>query len=139
MTIEDRIAELLASDDQRRDWLKPAVRRFGFLPLYLGWFTALGIRADGSFVRWDHEDDPDVWRDPPVIAPLPEEFLQRLALWQGAKRYPELRALQPARPPHAVTCALCKGEGAGEIHPTFICHCGGCGWMIPDEPHGKSL
>jgi len=57
--IEKRIDEFLAADDPQVEWVKPAVRKHGFLPLYLGWVAALGIRPDGSFVRWDHEDDPE--------------------------------------------------------------------------------
>jgi hypothetical protein len=129
VTVADRIEELLAGD-----WaptLKPAVRRWNFLPLYCGWLSILGIRPDLSFVRWDIEDDPD------VIKRLPEAFLQRLALCQGAKKYPELRALIPARPPDAVTCEDCKGLGDMPGLPTFVCSCGGCGWLVPGESRAR--
>lgn len=129
--IERRIAQFLESDDPRYDWLRPAVRRWMFLPLYLGWVSTLGIRPDGTLVSWDHDDDPE------NLKLLVADRWQRLALCQGAQQYPELRALLPARPAHAVTCETCGGTGDCPV-PKLICHCGGMGWCIPGEAHEHS-
>jgi hypothetical protein len=130
VTIAVRIGEFLNRQERTDRWLLEPVRRWNFLPLYRGWFSVLGIRPDGSFVRWDNEDDPD------VIKPLIEPYLQRLALCQGAKLYPELRALMPERPPEAITCETCIRWNELPEPPKVICSCGGCGWIIPGEPQG---
>jgi hypothetical protein len=131
--IERRIQEYLADDDPRFSWLRPAVRKFGFLPLYLGWVAVLGIRPDESLVRWDNEDDPE------VMKPLSDAYWERMALCQGAKKYPELARLLPQRPAKALQCESCNGTGqiAG-LPPHIICECGGLGWIIPGEQQGPS-
>jgi len=130
--IEKRIEEFLARDDARFDWLKDAVRENGFLPLYRGWLSVLGIQPDGSYVRWDHEVDPQVFR------PVLEGFLQRLAICEGVKEYPELAVLIPERPVTAQTCEQCGGSGTLAALPDVICVCGGTGWFIPGEPRDTS-
>lgn len=133
LQIERRIEELLVDSDPKLDWVRPAVRKHRFLLLYLGWVAAIGVRPDGSFVRWDHEEDPE------VVKPLVDPYWERMALCAGAKKYPELAALIPKRPPHASTCESC--EGTGEIPgapPEIMCSCGGLGWTIPGESHGPA-
>jgi hypothetical protein len=134
--IEARIAEYLADDDPRLEWTKAKVREHDFLPLYLGWVAALGIRPDQSFVRWDYEITPE------RVGPLLEPFLQRLAICEGARKYPELGALLPERPAMALTCqGLCRGSGGRISMPggtEVICECGGTGWVIPGETLGEA-
>lgn len=130
--IEKRITELLAADDPELDWVRPAVRAHGFLPLYLGWIAGLGVRPDGSFIRWEHEDDPA------NVKPLSDAYWQRMAVCQGAKKYPELRALLPERPGSALTCDACGGSGQMSAAPHVVCKCGGVGWLLPGEPRGPS-
>lgn len=130
--IETRIAEFLAAGDPKLKWVRPAVRRHAFLPLYVGWIATLGIRPDGSFVRWDHEDDDG------SVKPLSDAYLQRLAICEGAKMYPELHALRPERPANAVTCDRCGGTGQIRGVPQIICECGGVGWLIPGEPRSPT-
>ena len=131
--IRVRIAELLASDDRRTEWIKPSVREHEFLPLYLGWVAALGIRPDGSFVYVEYEPV----RKPPK--PLEEPFWQRMAIHQGARKYPELRVLLPERPATAATCGACRGAGTPIGLPDFICgECGGGGWTIPGESRDEN-
>jgi hypothetical protein len=130
--IERRIRELLADEDPRFDWVKPIVRAHAFLPIYLGWVSAIGVRADASFVQWDHEDDPE------AVRPLVDPYWQRMALCAGAKNYPELAALIPARPFDARTCEACAGTGTIEGAPRLMCQCGGLGWVIPGERAGPS-
>ena len=136
--IESRIAEFLSDDDPRFEWTKPKVREHGFLPLYLGWVAALGIRPDCSFVRWDYETTPE------RVTSLVEPFLQRLAICEGSRKYAEFRALLPERPATAVTCqGLCRGSGGRVSAETpggaleLICECGGSGWIIPGESRGE--
>lgn len=104
------------------------MRRFGFLPLYLGWTSVLGIRPDTSLVVWDHEDDREAVRE------LMDPFLSRMALVAGAKKYPEPHTLIPERPTDSMTCDSCGGTGqlAG-LPENVICVCGGLGWLIPNE------
>jgi len=126
--IEKRIAEFLAGQDPKLMWMKPAVREHAFLPLYVGWIAALGLRPDGSFIRWDHEDDRT------RVRPLTTAYWQRMAICQGAKKYPELGALLPDRPAIARTCEACGGSGQMSNVPQIVCDCGGVGWIIPSEP-----
>lgn len=125
--IDGWIDDFLASHDPRRNWLKKPVRAHRFLPLYVGWLSTLGLRQDGSFVRWDQEAAS------PVLRPLSIPYWQRFALCQGAKVHPELAALLPPRPAEAVTCAVCGGSGSIAGAPELVCECGGIGWSIPAE------
>jgi hypothetical protein len=109
-----------------------AVRLHNFLPLYLGWFAALGILPDGTVVRWDHDDNIDSGH---LTAPEhePNPFWQRMALSLGARSYPALTQLIPSRPSNAIDCDACEGTGDQPI-----CNCGGVGWLIPGEEQGRS-
>jgi hypothetical protein len=130
--IERGIREYLGDPDPRFDWIKPAVRKHEFLPLYLGWVAVIGLRPDGSFVCWDHEEGPD------VVKPLSDPYWERMALCEGAKKYPELASLVPSRPPEARDCEFCRGTGQIEGLPQVICGCGGLGWILPGELQGPS-
>jgi hypothetical protein len=130
--IEGWISDFLASPDPTREWLKEPVRQHKFLPLYLGWFSTIGLLSDCSFVRWDQEEEP------PILRTLSNAFLQRMALCQGIEHYPQLVALLPTRPDEAVTCSLCGGVGDVPGLPQIICVCGGIGWSIPEEDQGES-
>lgn len=105
------------------------MRQHGFLPLYLGWVAVLGIRPDGSIVRWACEGSNQVEE-------VPQPFWQRMALCQGVKKYPELRTLLPDRPSIAYTCDVCSGAGEIPGAPGVVCKCGGTGWLIPGLIYG---
>ena len=126
--IERRIAEFLAAGESTLAWIQPAVRAHGFLPLYVGWLSVLGVRPDGTFVRWNHEADPT------VVSPVTER-LRRLAIAEGCKRYPELDVLWPERPASATSCEACGGSG--RLPEPIICSCGGVGWIVPGEDPGE--
>ena len=128
--IERRIRQLL--DDDSKKWLHPVIRKHHFLPLYHGWTDTLGLRPNGTFVRWHQEAEGQ------PLAPLGDPFWQRFALCQGAKLYPELTVLIPDRPPGAIDCEPCGGSGEIGVLPTVICECGGVGWRLPGEPSEPS-
>ena len=130
--IEKRIEEFLAADDPKLEWMKPAIRKHTFLPLHVGWVAVLGIRPDGSLVRWDHEDDRE------AVKPLADAYWQRMAICQGMRKYPELGTLIPQRPASAQACEDCGGTGQVRGAPQVICQCGGIGWIIPNEEKGPS-
>lgn len=125
--VERRIQDVLADGDPRFEWLRAAVREHGFLPLHIGWVTVLGLRPDGSWVRWDHEETPGTLR------PFSDPYWERIALCNGAESYPELETLLPRRPTHAHDCRACSGTGLFAGAP-ITCACGGLGWMLPGEP-----
>jgi hypothetical protein len=125
--VEQRIRDVLADADPRFAWLRAAVRQHGFLPLHIGWVTVLGLRPDGSWVRWDHEDAPG------AIKPFSDPYWERMALCAGAENYPELETLVPRRPLHARDCGACAGTGMF-IGAPITCACGGLGWLLPGEP-----
>lgn len=126
--IQRHIGEFLGDSKPETQWLKPAVRAHFFLPLYIGWVSVLGIRPDGSVVRWDYESDRE------NVRPVADGRWQRMALVQGAKKYPELSALLPARSHTAQTCGACGGSGMLKGAHQLICECGGIGWIMPGEP-----
>src|SRR6266850_2973417 len=123
-----------AAEDWHNRWTETGgrSRRHGFLPLYVGWVAVLGLRPDGSFVRWDHENDRA------TVKPLSDAYWQRMAICQGTRKYPELRALLPERPATALTCPTCGGSGQMSGAPPVVCQCGGTGWIIPGEQREPS-
>ena len=125
--IDGWIADFLSSDDPKKKWLSEPVRAHWFLPLYVGWLSTIGLRPDGSFVRWDQEAVS------PGLRPLSIRYWQRMAICQGAKTHPELAVLLPPRPAEAVTCSVCGGSGTIVGAPQLVCECGGAGWSIPTE------
>jgi hypothetical protein len=109
-------------------WQAPYVARFRALPTYVGWYTTLGIRPDGTVVEWSTEGEFEGARE------VEETFLVRVALVEAARRFPELRALVPPRPPGARTCEQCGGSGYLPVLPSVFCSCGGFGWVEGGEP-----
>jgi len=124
--IEGLISEFLASRDPRYDWLRRSVERHKFLPTYIGFVSVLGVRPDGGFVRWDNESASN------VVRPITNAFLERMAAFQGALRYPQLSSLLPERPGAAMPCDGPCG-GTGQLPGHLVCSCGGAGWIVPGE------
>lgn len=124
--IEQRIREYLAETDPRLEWVREAVRAHHLLPLCFIMSSAMCIRPDGSFVWWSEESAPE---------PLLEARLQRGALYQGSKRWPELAALLPPSPFGAIDCDQCRETKMlqATVAPNITCWCGGIGWVMADE------
>ena len=63
--------------------------------------------------------------------------MRRIAIFCGAKQYPELKQLVPDRPPGAPDCPYCEGRGKVDIlgvePDTIVCYCGGLGWLTDEE------
>jgi hypothetical protein len=126
--IAARIAAYDVESDPPRRWYTRFVEQFGVLPLYHGWSESIGIRADAVLVRWSTEGEYEGTRE--VDAPI----WVRIALVEGAKRYPVLRPHIPPRPAGALTCQTCHGTGSIQQLPTVICQCGGVGWIDEHTP-----
>lgn len=128
--IESRIKQWLdttaPTDVHRR-----AVEKLNVLPLTsdAGGFYAMTIAATVVEVHWD-----DV-----LAHEVTDARALNVALFQGAKRYPELASLLPNRPPNAVPCISCGGTGEPtDIPPhlqnAVVCYCGGAGWLPSGVP-----
>src|SRR5262245_27916611 len=96
--LADRIAAFPKEANEQIRWQAPFVAEHSALPLYLGWTESIGIRADGLLVGWSHEGDFSGIKE--VVDPI----WLRIALVEGAKRYPVLKQFIPARPENARTC-----------------------------------
>jgi hypothetical protein len=105
-------------------WQSTYVRTHDALPLYLGWTETLGIRPDGSLVRWSTEQEYDGWKS----IDRPGECA--LALVRAAEQYPTLSNLVPPRPSDAEDCRSCAGFGCFPQQPELICECAGLGWNL---------
>jgi hypothetical protein len=102
------------------------------LPIYCDWTHAFGLTADGDVIAFEHEPWPVPTSMQIALPETPclvsDERLLNLGLHQGAKRYPWLSALLPARPSDAQVCSMCNGTGNVPV-PDLICYCGGAGWV----------
>ena len=121
--IQARVDRFVEEAPQELRWQIPHVRIHGALPLYSGWVESVGIRPDGTLVRWSTEED---WTE---ARELYNATWATTALVQGAERYPKLRHLIPSRPVAAHTCEVCGGTGRFPSVPAIICECGGVGWI----------
>jgi hypothetical protein len=126
--ISDAVESLLSDPPPTMRWQLDQVRRHHALPLVFSWTATIGIRADGTLVRWETES-----LDLDVNELEDGTWTRTLALAEASRTYPELAGLRPPRPPDATTCDPCKGagwiqlqfeSGKGEVY----CKCAGLGW-----------
>jgi hypothetical protein len=99
----------------------------GFLPLLADMGGVAGLTPDGSVIEL-------AWDDL-VPRPVASRRWRDLSLLRAIKRYPELRAIVPARPAEARDCESCGGTGVVKINGQPIratCVCGGLGWIPPE-------
>ncbi len=100
------------------------------LPVFVDWTTFYGLQTDGEILVVPTEEDEELKLED-------DNRLQRMAIFQGAKKYFELRSLVPQRPDEAVDCNHCEGRGRIDLPgivgaDTIVCYCGGLGWLLPD-------
>ena len=114
------------ADTAEPEYLRALAERYDVLPVLIDWTAFWGLRADGDILVIDTETGA-----PPTVEH--DARLRRTALFQGARKYPELKALVPQRPASARDCSDCKGIGRidvpGVAPGTIICYCGGLGWL----------
>jgi hypothetical protein len=132
--VRDRIQSLIhdyfTDSTVEPRYLRILAERYQVLPVYVGWTAFYGLRVDGEIVVVPTEEDGD---------PEPEvdERLRRMAIFRGAKKYPDLKPLVPERPAGALDCSYCEGRGQIDISgveaDTIVCYCGGLAWLTQEE------
>lgn len=131
--IFERIANFEQEAAPQELWESANVREHQGLPLFRGWTETLAIRPDGTLIKWSTEE----WSG---AREFQDRTWMKVALTQGAKKYPELAPLIPARPSSATTCSQCAGSGDPfreneKLSGTIVCSCGGVGWLeATDNP-----
>jgi hypothetical protein len=111
--------------------LRKLAGELNLLPMSLDFGGCYGIRPNGDIFSF-------TWDEPYDLRPENDTRICNSVLFQGSKKYPELAALAPSRPPSAVVCNHCDGTG---IDPyaiklntdAIVCYCGGLGWLPGDE------
>jgi hypothetical protein len=79
-------------------------------------FVPTASSSGGSTEEWENAME------------LHEPTWTTIARVLGARRYPELARLIPARSGLAHDCEVCKGSGRLPV-ADIICQCGGIGWV----------
>jgi hypothetical protein len=128
--IQSLIHDYFTESSGEPGYLKLLAERFEVLPLYVGWTAFYGLRADGEILEVPTEEEGDPPREV-------DERTRRMAIFRGAKKYPELNPLVPERPAGSPDCSFCEGHGQidfpGVEPDTIVCYCGGLGWLIQEE------
>ena len=130
--ISERLEAFIASTPDEE--LRSIAASINALPLALDSGGGYAIRPDGEMVcfLWDKKNEYEIEES---------RRIQNMALFQGSKKYPELRALIPARSLDDIDCTYCKGTGivaeAIELRiDNLVCYCGGLGWIAKEERMG---
>ncbi len=123
LLVENLIAaELTAASDDDRHWMQ----HLEALPVCFDLGTAYYLRADGCvLVAGLDSDDPKH----AVVDSRPTALLN--ALVSGSRRYPQMSALIPRRPHHAIDCP----DPAHEYLTSKGIRCPRCcglGWIEPE-------
>lgn len=125
--ISKLIQKFLADPPADQLKLRQLVADEQVLPLFWDMGGVFAINSDGDILSflWDDTLHPKVEYDPRV---------RNLVLFQGSKKYPELKDYVPTRPDNARTCPSCGGTGvdpyAEKLNTdAIICYCGGLGWL----------
>jgi hypothetical protein len=126
MQIAKRIENYPANGESTSVELRKLVAQERVLPLFHDMGGVLTINMDGeirSFL-WDDTLHGQVEYDPRI---------RNLALFQGSKKYPELKVLIE-KPETARVCSYCQGSGIAPLAKKLngegiVCYCGGLGWV----------
>jgi len=103
------------------------------LPLQANGAYQWALRADGAVLRLDLDS---------ASLPFDQEsnpVIRYAVLFEAARRYPELRELEPARPAGVQQCATCDGRGWMEAARTSCVTCLGVGWHMRHRPVAEWL
>jgi hypothetical protein len=124
------LKEFLAESTPDPNDLRRVAAGANALPLFIDMGGIYAINAGGEIISfsWDNLELPREESDPRIL---------NIVLFQGSKKYPELRDLIPKRPADAPICPHCQGTGIDSFSATHniegvVCFCGGLGW-IPKE------
>jgi hypothetical protein len=125
--IQDAIKRYTDGASNEPEYLKFYATLYNLLPIYIDWTHCYGLRADGTVFLFSTEDEEK------TIHEETNERLRNLALFRGAKKYPELKTIAPVRSTDAIDCPNCKGLGKIDVPglgpDTIVCYCGGLGWL----------
>jgi hypothetical protein len=105
------------------DWIEEGIL---YLDGSIGYDTILRVNGEVWIYEYGLTDkaDPGTWRQA-----IGNDRILCLAI--GARRYPELGRLLPARPDASHPCEFCKGTGF--LFIVVVCgRCSGLGWL-PDS------
>jgi hypothetical protein len=111
--------------------VRAIARELNVLPLMGDMGGCFAIRSDGEVISFLWDNDRDIKQEN-------NARIRNIALFQGSKKYPELSALIPPRPPEATTCHHCNGTGIEPMSvklqlDNIVCYCGGLGWLPPES------
>lgn len=104
---------------------REAARLTGGVPVYADMGGVFVVFGDGRVLSLEH--------DTTNVRPVEDPVWRMVALVSAAKKFPELAALMPERPPNAVTCPDCGGSGV-RFAKNLICGtCHYSGWVNPQK------
>ncbi|HEU4560880.1 MAG TPA: hypothetical protein VFS20_23715 [Longimicrobium sp.] len=125
--IQRRIDEL--QTDGHPAWVRRVCKeRLNALPLLANEIFQWALRPDGEVLCLDFES---------LSLPYGEErnpVIRYAVLYKAARRYPELRELEPPRPEGVQRCDNCDGRGWIEEDRSSCSRCHGAGWHIQLRP-----
>lgn len=122
----------------QRRWDLPRIAPFvraraetGQLLLVRDWTEDVVLSPNGDVIVIDTEDGQAPRRA--------TDRERRISLFRSIARYPELLSFLPQRPSEAINCPGCSGTGIPAVRLAkpelrhIVCHCGGSGWITPEE------
>lgn len=128
--IQSLIQDYFTESSVEPPYLKTLAERYQVLPVFVGWTAFYGLQVDGQIIVVPTEEEGDA-------EPELDERIKRMAVFRGAKKYPELKPLVPKRPAGSPDCSYCEGRGQidfpGVEPDTIVCYCGGLGWLTQEE------
>lgn len=121
------LKEFLAESTPDPNDLRRVAAGANALPLFIDMGGIYAINAGGEIISfsWDNLELPREESDLRIL---------NIVLFQGSKKYPELRSLIPKRPADALICPHCQGTGIESFSAAHniagvVCFCGGLGWL----------
>ena len=105
--------------------LQEVVAKSNLLPLVFNWHPcSISPNREIFLLDWDNLNDREIETNKRIINGI---------LFQGIKKYPELKDLMPIRSQNDIDCSHCKGAGIEplgkelNLSESIICYCGGLG------------
>lgn len=127
--IADRIAAFPNESSEHLQELSPCVVRYAALPLYVGWWDTVAIKANGDIVSWSTDDEYSGYSGVRLVE---DRYLWLTALVAGSQHYEQLKTLLPVRTATAIDCrhAAHPVFASGKV---FCPECFGLGWVEPPD------